>query len=57
MKDKLVKKYVELIRSECDTGDTEFGHMKADYLLCQLLYELGYEEVIKEYDKVSKWYA
>lgn len=28
-----------------------------DWIICNLLEDLGYTEVIKEYDKISKWYA
>lgn len=29
----------------------------SDDILCELLTRLGYEEVVKEYNKVPKWYA
>ena len=37
--------------------DREVGHIEADGALTSLLASLGYEEVVREYDKVSKWYA
>lgn len=40
-----------------NNGDTEIAHSKADNLLCEFLYELGHGDLIKEYRKVSKWYA
>lgn len=37
--------------------DTEVAHGTADCVLCELLEALGYEDVVEEYHKVSKWYA
>ena len=37
--------------------DPEREHKMADDILCQLLTNLGYSEVVAEYDKVDKWYA
>ncbi len=36
---------------------TETAHMDADDVLCALLDELGYGDVVAEYRKVSKWFA
>lgn len=36
---------------------SEFEHDEADYLLCALLEELGYTELVEVYRKISKWYA
>ena len=38
-------------------GDTESAHGAADHILCQLLVELGLEDIVDEYDKINKWYA
>lgn len=38
-------------------GDIESDHRKADGILCDLLIELGYGDVVKEYYKIKKWYA
>ena len=38
-------------------GDIESAHIQADWIICNLLDDLGYAEVTKEYDKISKWYA
>lgn len=40
-----------------DFGDNEIAHAKADKVLCELLSQLGYGEVVTEYDKIGKWYA
>jgi hypothetical protein len=37
--------------------DIEEAHIKADKILCSFLKELGYEKVVKEYEKIPKWYA
>jgi hypothetical protein len=43
---------------ECQkSGDTEAAHSEADDVLCQLLNALGYAIVVKEYEKIDKWYA
>jgi len=40
-----------------ENRDTEMAHSNADEVLCALLIELGYDDVVDEYDKVHKWYA
>ena len=40
-----------------ETFDTEDAHLKADKVLCELLKAIGYDDVIKEWHKVRKWYA
>jgi hypothetical protein len=37
--------------------DTETDHIKADAVLCNLLKSLGYKNVVKEYEKIKKWFA
>ena len=37
--------------------DIEVSHGEADYLLCQLLLDLGFDEVVAEWNNVRKWYA
>jgi len=44
--------------AECQKNDeTEMAHSYADDVLCALLDELGYGDVVAEYRKVSKWFA
>jgi uncharacterized transporter YbjL len=38
------------------SGDTECAHIAADGILCRLLENLGFEDVVDEYYKVEKWY-
>ena len=37
--------------------DYEEGHVKADYVLRDLLITLGYADVVEAWDKVGKWYS
>ena len=37
--------------------DREQAHLSADAILCDLLQSLGYGAVVKEYNKIEKWYA
>ena len=37
--------------------ETETAHINADDILCKLLADLGYTDVLEEYYKVPKWYA
>ena len=37
--------------------DIEMAHMEADIVLCQLLFTLGYSDVVTEYHRITKWYA
>lgn len=38
-------------------GDTESNHAQADDILCEILTDLGYGDIVAEYDKIGKWYA
>ena len=37
--------------------DEEFAHRDADDIICELLKELGFGDVVEVYDKIPKWYA
>lgn len=37
--------------------DTEVAHVDADDVLCQLLSDLGYNDVVMAYRQIGKWYA
>lgn len=47
----------ELVELHVKDGDTEIAHWLADRILKDLLVSLGYEDVVREYEKVDKWYA
>lgn len=36
--------------------DTSLCHQKADKLLCRILKELGFENVVKIFEELNKWY-
>ena len=37
--------------------DPEYVHIKADALLCELLTQLGFSEVVDEYISLPKYYS
>lgn len=37
--------------------DIEAAHYRADEILCDLLVSLGYDEIVKAYNKITKWYS
>lgn len=39
------------------SNDIEASHVDADDILCELLIELGYNDVVSAYNKVPKWFA
>jgi len=53
-KEEAINELKEIIR---EAGDTESDHAKADDVLCDLLSELGYHDVVELYDRIDKWYA
>ncbi len=43
---------------EClNYGDKELAHIEADHILCVLLEQEGFDDVVKEFTKLDKWYA
>ena len=38
-------------------GDEEVCHGRADDLLCEILNDLGYNDIVEEFEKLPKWYA
>ena len=55
--DKQLKAIKKELRRYAKYYDQEMAHIEADYIICKLLIDLGYEDVVKLYDKVPKWYA
>ena len=49
-------KYIKEIEA-LDLEDVESSHGYADDILCKLLDELGYKEVVKRFKALKKWYA
>lgn len=52
-----VAKCKQKLKSCAEDYDTEGAHSDADDALCTLLSDIGYSNVVEEYNKVSKWYA
>jgi hypothetical protein len=52
-KDKFIKELKEL----SNDNDIEISHITADNILCKILSLLDCDEIVEEYDKISKWYA
>lgn len=46
-----------LIALQSAPFDPEANHAEADDLLCDLLKELGYVDIVEAYEKIEKWYA
>lgn len=57
MKKKLLESFKEKLIYLQGDGDTENQHSQADDVLCRLLIELGYKEIVEEYYRIKKWYA
>jgi hypothetical protein len=53
----LNEQYLALFKEKCTSGDIEINHSNADDLLCDLLNDLGYTELVTEFKKLEKWYA
>ena len=52
-----IEQYMERMKDVGNNGDLEVAHIDADGILCELLIELGYGELIELYNEVDKWYA
>jgi hypothetical protein len=57
MNEELKNKAVLELISLQNQGDKEMRHVYADDVLCSLLKDLGYSEVVEEYNKIDKWFA
>jgi hypothetical protein len=52
-----IKKYEDAMRQQTNNDDTEAAHHLADEILCDVLNELGYKNLVDLFYKVDKWYA
>lgn len=52
----IVEKYVEKMRN-AQSDDPESGHQVVDFVLIELLEELGYQEIVDLWTEQPKWYA
>lgn len=48
---------IKELKSLSDICDEEVAHLKADKILCNLLSELGYADVVEQYNEIEKRYA
>ena len=53
----IIKEAVEQMKECVNNGDFEVAHLDADNILCDVLTQLGYKELVDLYEKVHKWYA
>lgn len=54
---KTRQEYIIRLKALRGDDDTESAHVRADDLLCMLLINLGYDDVVAEYVAIEKWYA
>lgn len=52
-----IKKYEDAMRQQINNDDPEAAHYIADDILCDVLIELGYENLVDLFYEVPKWYA
>lgn len=57
MSEKEQQEYINRLRELQQKNDIECGHSAADGILCEVLEKLGYGSIVKEYNKIDKWYA
>lgn len=55
-KDEIVKNTIEKIK-QVEELDGEDYHKKAYRILCDVLNEIGFGEIVRKYDSRKKWYA
>ena len=46
-----------LLKKQQEDCDRETAHIEADKILCEFLEGIGYSEIVKEWNKINKWYA
>ena len=56
-KEDIIKETVERLEAIEKSGDTEGGHIEADDILCEVLKDLGCQEIVDAFEKLDKWYA
>ena len=53
----LLNAYKRKMMDALDDGDEEIGHIECDGVLCDLLNELGFGEIVEIYERQEKWYS
>ena len=54
---ELKDKYLKEMDALHTIDDPEQAHGTADNLLCALLSELGYDDIVESFSKIEKWYS
>ncbi len=54
---RMRKTAMDKLKEQQANEDQEEAHIAADDILCELLTAIGYEDVVKEYEKIGKWYS
>lgn len=52
-----INKYIKRMENAKKNWDTECSHIDADDILCEMLEDLGYGEIVEMYREIDKWYA
>lgn len=55
--DQEVSEATGKMKALVENDDYEEAHSRADDILCELLRDFGYNDLIDAYDQVGKWYA
>ena len=48
---------LEELKNLGNSGDPETDHVRADGLLCDILEQIGEDEIVKAFQAGKKWYA
>ena len=54
---ELAIKAIKALKEELNNCDTEDAHGNADHILCTLLNNIGFADVVNAYEDIEKWYA
>lgn len=57
MNRELNDKYLRQLNELIPESDIEKKHIHADNILCELLKELGFNEIVESFNKLKKWYG
>ena len=49
--------YLQELKNLQSNRDLEIAHGHADDILCRLLIDLGFQDIVDAYHKIDKWYA
>lgn len=52
-----IDKILEALKACENNDDIESAHGDADDILCKILIDLGYPQIVEAYRRVPKWYA